>query len=167
MTDIPEPRQSRSSAWMRSRTESGRAAGPALKLKTRLEEMERLEEVTMQRILSERLRTEFCRESGLQNSRTEGRAERRQKVSPAPRPDMAAKPVLGGYVWAVAQWHRQECLCYRETRANSTRLRMGSMRSARTRMRSPRCQASSVSLPPRRLPRAPRCPGPPSRATIA
>src|SRR5947207_13270871 len=36
MTDIPLPRQSNSSSRMRSRTGSGRVAGPALKLKMRL-----------------------------------------------------------------------------------------------------------------------------------
>src|SRR5215813_10726269 len=35
ITDIPEPRQSSSSSRMRSSTASGKAAGPALKLKTR------------------------------------------------------------------------------------------------------------------------------------
>src|SRR5215831_5370298 len=38
ITDMPLPRQSRSSSRMRSSTERGRAAGPALKLKTRLVE---------------------------------------------------------------------------------------------------------------------------------
>src|SRR5215471_7537233 len=35
ITDMPEPRQSSSSSRMRSSTATGRAAGPALKLKTR------------------------------------------------------------------------------------------------------------------------------------
>src|SRR5215471_11499929 len=38
ITDMPEPRQSSSSSRMRSRTESGKALGPALKLWTRCRE---------------------------------------------------------------------------------------------------------------------------------
>jgi hypothetical protein len=55
------------------------------------------------------------------------------------------------------------------TRANSTRLRMGSIRSARTRTLSPRCHSSWRGFVPR-LPREPREPRPPAalaRATMA
>src|SRR6266849_3386683 len=54
------------------------------------------------------------------------------------------------------------------TSANSTRLRMGSMRSARTRTLSPRCHSTLLGFAPRlrRALRAPR-PAPSARATMA